>query len=281
MAEKSQVGSPVFAKQLRGSVGAGGEVAGLEADRGEDLDVAGKWLGQQRRQAGRNSEGFRILLAEGLGAFLVVGGLVGIVTGNWPLAMLLGAIASATAPAATVNVKLHWTQFGTALPALPGEKPTLKDWEDHLTTAFPEVRLKRFLEMRGADGGPWRRICALPALWAGLLYHRPSLDAAWDIARDWNMEERIKLRSDVPRLSLDAEVRGRTVRDSALEVIELAHLGLTARGRMNTAGDNETGFLSPLQDVAERNETPAERKLKLYHGDWKESVDPLFFECAY
>ena len=167
------------------------------------------------------------------------------------------------------------------LPALPGEKPTLQDWEDHLTTAFPEVRLKRYLEMRGADGGPWRRLCALPALWVGLLYHRPSLDAAWDIARDWTMEERIRLRSEVPRLGLAATVRGRSVREIALGVIELAHQGLTARGRMNTAGDNETGFLAPLQDVAERNETPAERKLKLYHGAWKESVDPQFFECAY
>jgi len=167
------------------------------------------------------------------------------------------------------------------LPALPGEKPTLQDWEDHLTTAFPEVRLKRYLEMRGADGGPWRRLCALPALWVGLLYHRPSLDAAWDIARDWTLDERIRLRSDVPRLGLAATVRGRSVREIALEVIELAHRGLTARARMNTAGDNETGFLAPLQDVAERNETPAERKLKLYHGPWNESVDPLFFECAY
>lgn len=167
------------------------------------------------------------------------------------------------------------------LPAYPGQKPTLQDWEDHLTTAFPEVRLKRFLEMRGADGGPWRRLCALPALWAGLLYHQPSLDAAWDIARDWSMEERLKLREEVPRLGFQASIRGRTVREIALEVIELAHQGLSARARLNSAGDNETGFLAPLQDVAERGETPAERKLKLYHGDWKESVDPIFFECSY
>ena len=167
------------------------------------------------------------------------------------------------------------------LPALPGEKPTLKDWEDHLTTAFPEVRLKRYMEMRGADGGPWARLCALPALWAGLLYHQPSLDAAWEIAADWTMEERLKLRSEVPRLGLGAVVRGRTVREIALEVIELARQGLAARARLNAAGDNETGFLSPLQDVAERGETPAERKLKLYHGDWNQSVDPVFTECAY
>ena len=167
------------------------------------------------------------------------------------------------------------------LPALPGEKPTLKDWEDHLTTAFPEVRLKRYLEMRGADGGPWARLCALPALWAGLLYHQPSLDAAWELARDWTLEERIRLRAEVPRLGPRAEVRGRSVRELALELIELARQGLTARNRLNAAGDNETGFLGPLQEVAETGVTPAERKLALYHGEWGESVDPLFTECAY
>jgi glutamate--cysteine ligase len=167
------------------------------------------------------------------------------------------------------------------LPALPGERPTLKDWEDHLTTAFPEVRLKRFLEMRGADGGPWARLCALPAIWAGLLYHQPSLDAAWDIAKDWSMEERLKLREEVPRLGLRATVRGRSVREIALDVIELARSGLTARARLNAAGDNETGFLSPLQEVADRGFTPAERKMKLYEGEWNGSVDPVFTECAY
>ena len=167
------------------------------------------------------------------------------------------------------------------LPALPGERPTLKDWEDHLTTAFPEVRLKRYLEMRGADGGPWGRLCALPALWAGLLYHRPSLDAAWDMARDWSLEERIRLRAEVPRLGLRATVRGRTVRDMARELIELASAGLTARARLNAAGDNETGFLAPLQEVAETGVTPAERKLALYHGAWGGSIDPVFTECAY
>jgi glutamate--cysteine ligase len=167
------------------------------------------------------------------------------------------------------------------LRALPGEKPTLKDWEDHLTTAFPEVRLKRYLEMRGADGGPWARLCALPALWVGLLYHQPSLDAAWDIAKDWSMEERIRLRAEVPRLGLRATVCGRMVQEIAQELIELARLGLAARGRLNAAGDNETGFLGPLQEVADTGVTPAERKLALYHGAWKESVDPIFTECAY
>jgi glutamate--cysteine ligase len=167
------------------------------------------------------------------------------------------------------------------LPALPGELPTYTDWENHLTTAFPEVRLKKFLEMRGADGGPWARLCALPALWAGLLYHQPSLDAAWDISRDWSMEERLKLRTDVPRQGLKAVIRQRTVGEIALEVIELARQGLTARGRLNAAGDNETGFLSPLQQVAESGVTPAERKLNCYNGEWNGSVDPVFTECAY
>jgi len=168
-----------------------------------------------------------------------------------------------------------------SLPGLPGERPTLKDWENHLTTAFPEVRLKRYLEMRGADGGPWARLCALPALWAGLLYHQPSLDAAWDIAREWTMAERIRLRQEVPRFGLRTEIRGRTVRDLAQELIGLARDGLTARGRLGAAGDNETGFLSPLQEVADTGVTPAERKLTLYHGAWNGSVDPVFTECAY
>jgi len=167
------------------------------------------------------------------------------------------------------------------LPALPGERPTLKDWEDHLTTAFPEVRLKRYLEMRGADGGPWHRLCALPALWAGLFYHQPSLDAAWDIARDWSIEERLKLREEVPKIGLKAMVRGRTMQSIALELLELANEGLMTRNRLNAAGDNETGFLNTLQDVAESGVTPAERKLKLYHGEWNNSVDPIFTTCAY
>lgn len=167
------------------------------------------------------------------------------------------------------------------LPALPGEKPTLKDWEDHLTTAFPEVRLKRYLEMRGADGGPWARLCALPALWAGLLYHRPSLEAAWAIAQDWTMEQRLRLRREVPKTGLRACVGGRTVRELALEILDLARAGLAARNRLNAAGDNETGFLAPLQEVAETGVTPAERKLKRFHGDWEERVDPVFTECSY
>ena len=167
------------------------------------------------------------------------------------------------------------------LPLLPGEKPTLGDWEDHLTTAFPEVRLKRYLEMRGADGGPWRRLCALPALWAGIFYHGESLDGAWDIVKDWSADERQALRDEVPRTGLHATIRGQSVQDLAMEVLDLAHTGLNARNRLNAAGDNETGFLDPLLEIARGGVSPAERKLRLFHDGWHGSVDPAFTECAY
>jgi len=167
------------------------------------------------------------------------------------------------------------------LPALQGELPTIKDWEDHMTTAFPEVRLKRFLEMRGADGGPWGELCALPAFWVGLLYHQESLDAAWDIARNWTMEERLKLRHDVPRDGLKATIGGRSVQSLALELLDLSRAGLSARGRMGSAGDNETGYLEPLQRTAESGKTPAELKLERFHTVWSGSVDPVFAEFAY
>jgi len=167
------------------------------------------------------------------------------------------------------------------LPALPGERPTMADWEDHLTTAFPEVRLKRFLEMRGADGGPWDRLCALPAFWAGLLYHPASLEAAWDIARDWTIEERAALRHDAARVGLAAQVGGRTLQDISLELLDLARMGLAARNRLDAAGDNESGFLAPLQRTAETGETPADRKLALYEEEWNGSVEPLFRDFAY
>ncbi|NMD07745.1 MAG: glutamate--cysteine ligase, partial [Phyllobacteriaceae bacterium] len=135
------------------------------------------------------------------------------------------------------------------LPQLPGEKPTLKDWADHLTTIFPEVRLKRYLEMRGADSGPWRRLCALPALWTGLLYHQGSLDGAWDIVKDWTAEERQKLRDDVPRLGLKAMIRGRTMRELAAEVLALARTGLAARNIAGCKGKPETTFLDVLDET--------------------------------
>lgn len=167
------------------------------------------------------------------------------------------------------------------LPALPGEKPTLRDWSDHMTTAFPEVRLKQYLEMRGADGGPWNRLCALPAFWVGLLYDNTALNAAWDLVKDFSMAERHALRDGVPKLALKVPFRGGTLRDLALRALEIAGNGLQRRARVNLNGADETLFLEPLIEFAQANQTPAERKLELFHGPWNGSVDPVFREFAY
>ena len=163
------------------------------------------------------------------------------------------------------------------LPALPGELPTEADWQDHLSTAFPEVRLKSFLEMRGADGGPWNRICALPALWVGLLYDQTALDAAWDLVKGWTMEEREALRDAVPAQGLAAPVPGgRTLRDLAGEVLEIAHAGLVARGRSNSMGDNESGFLDPLREIVASGKVPAEVLLDKFHGEWGGDISRVY-----
>ncbi len=163
------------------------------------------------------------------------------------------------------------------LPALPGELPTPSDWWDHLSTAFPEVRLKSFLEMRGADGGPWNRICALPALWVGLLYDDAALDAAWDLVKGWTMEEREHLRNAVPAQALDAPLpRGGTLRDLARHVLDIAHDGLVARGRQNSMGDNESGFLAPLKDIVDSGKVPAQRLLDMYHGEWNGDISRVY-----
>jgi glutamate--cysteine ligase len=167
------------------------------------------------------------------------------------------------------------------LPAYPGQRPTLKDWADHLTTAFPEVRLKRYLEMRGADGGPWNRLCALPAFWVGLLYDDTALDAAWDLVKDFSLAEREALRREVPRTALKTPFRGGSVRDLALRALEIAGHGLKRRAQRNSRGADEAMFLEPLVEFAQANQTPAERKLELFHGPWGGSVDPVFHEFAY
>jgi glutamate--cysteine ligase len=167
------------------------------------------------------------------------------------------------------------------LAELPGEKPTMKDWADHMTTAFPEVRLKKYLEMRGADGGPWNRLCALPAFWVGLLYDSTALDAAWDLVKDFSMEERHALRDGVPKHALKLPFRNGTVRELALEALKIAGQGLARRNRLNSTGASEAVFLEPLIESALANQTPAERKLELFHGAWKGSVDPVFKEFAY
>ncbi len=165
------------------------------------------------------------------------------------------------------------------LPALPGELPTEDDWNDHLSTAFPEVRLKSFLEMRGADGGPWNRICALPAFWVGLLYDDTALDAAWDIVRNWTMEERETLRNAVPKLGLDAPISGRTkLRHIASEVLAIARAGLSARAQLNSGGDNETGFLAPLEEIVATGRVPAQRLLDKFHNEWGGDVGRVYEE---
>ena len=167
------------------------------------------------------------------------------------------------------------------LPALPGALPTLRDWSDHLTTAFPEVRLKKFLEMRGADGGPWNRLCALPAFWVGLLYDATSLDAAWDLVKDFSLEERHALRDGVPKHALKLPFRGATVRELAVEALKIAVAGLQRRARVNANGTDESRFIEPLIEIAEANQTPAERKLRLFREEWNGDVDRVFREFAY
>ncbi|GGD88889.1 glutamate--cysteine ligase [Tsuneonella deserti] len=163
------------------------------------------------------------------------------------------------------------------LAVLPGEKPRQSDWWDHLSTAFPEVRLKSFLEMRGADGGPWNRICALPALWVGLLYDQGALDAAWDLVKSWTMEEREVLRNAVPKLGLDAPVAGgRTLRDIAPEALRIARQGLVSRAMLNSGGDNESGFLETLDEIVASGKVPAQRLLDLYHGEWNGDISRVY-----
>jgi len=163
------------------------------------------------------------------------------------------------------------------LPALPGEKPRLSDWVDHLSTAFPEVRLKSFLEMRGADGGPWNRICALPAFWVGLLYDQSALDAAWDEVKHWTIEDHNRIRTEVPRLGLAAKgPRGRDFRTLGKTILDIAASGLKARARFNGVGDNEDGYLDPLRRVIAEGQTPADRLLELYNGEWAGDIDRVY-----
>ncbi|GBD43343.1 Glutamate--cysteine ligase EgtA [bacterium HR40] len=167
------------------------------------------------------------------------------------------------------------------LPALPGEVATLSDWADHLTTIFTEVRLKRYLEMRGADGGPWRELCGLPAFWAGLLYDPAALDAALELCRDWTIEEHLYLRREVPRTALRTPFRDRTLREWALDALAIAAGGLARRSYTDLEGNDERQFLARLFEIAESGRTPAEEKLEKFYGPWQGSVDPVFAEYAY
>jgi glutamate--cysteine ligase len=167
------------------------------------------------------------------------------------------------------------------LPGMPGARATISDWANHISTIFPEVRLKRYLEMRGSDGGPWRRLPALPAYWVGILYDSDSLDAAWDLVKGWSAEERQKLRDEVPKLGFAAKIGGRSVLDLATDTLRLAQRGLARRRRFDAAGHDEARYLRELQEFVARGITPAEELLEKYYGPWERSVEPVFRDYAY
>ncbi len=168
-----------------------------------------------------------------------------------------------------------------ALPELPGQRPTLKDWADHTTTIFPEVRLKQYLEMRGADSGPWSRLCALPALWTGVFYDSAALAAAWDLCKAWDIDDHERLRADVARLGLKAQVGGRSVQDVAKDVVAIAAAGLKRRQRLSGGLVDESGYLAELEEIADTGITPAERLLELYHTRWGGDASRAFEDFAY
>jgi glutamate--cysteine ligase len=169
------------------------------------------------------------------------------------------------------------------LPALPGETPTLSDWADHLTTAFPEARIKQFMEMRGADGGPWRRLCALPAFWVGLMYDGNALDAAWDLVKGLDAETREGLRVAASEDGLQGEAGGVKLRDLAARAVEISQAGLVARAMPGAGGlvPDETHFLNALSETLESGKTPADELLERYHGDWNGDLSRIYSEYSY
>ena len=166
------------------------------------------------------------------------------------------------------------------LAALPGERATISDWANHLSTIFPEVRLKRYLEMRGADVGPAERIDALAALMVGLYYDRQALAAADDLVRGWSAAERQALRDEAPRLGLAARVAGRDLRAIAGDALAIARAGLARRARKDAQGRDETIYLAPLEKIVADGRVPAERWIARFEGAWGRSVDPAFEEAA-
>ena len=169
------------------------------------------------------------------------------------------------------------------LPALPGEKPTLSDWADHLTTAFPEARIKKYIEMRGADGGPWRRLCALPAFWVGLMYDQNALDGAWDLVKGWDAETREGLRVAASVDGLQAEFNGVKMHDLARDAVGLSEHGLKARARSGAGGmvPDETHFLNALKESIETGKTPADELLDDYHGKWSGDLSRIYNDYSY
>jgi len=167
------------------------------------------------------------------------------------------------------------------LPLLPGELPTLTDWEDHLTTLFPEVRLKTFLEMRGADGVPWAGLCSMPAFWVGLLYDDQAQAAAWDLVKNWSVADIETLRRAVPRQGLNAEHLGQSVLSWAKQAIDIADMGLRNRACIGKSGENEQGFLNMVKDIVASGKSNADLMLEKYHGEWQGDVRRVFDEFSY
>lgn len=167
------------------------------------------------------------------------------------------------------------------LDVVPGEVATLSDFEDHLSTIFPEVRLKQFLEMRGADTGPWDELCALPAFWVGLLYDNSALNAAWDYVKDWTEEERQKMRVDVPKQGFQTEIRGKTFQEMAKDILEISRAGLNARAQMNSHGENETVFLQELDRMAMTGQSNADRLIDLFNRSWDGDITRTYKECIF
>ncbi|MBJ6988300.1 MULTISPECIES: glutamate--cysteine ligase [unclassified Devosia] len=163
-----------------------------------------------------------------------------------------------------------------ALPQLPGEKPTIGDWEDHLSTIFPEVRMKQFLEMRGADMGDERHVVALSAFWTGLLYDETSLEAAWELVKNWTHEEREYLRSEVPRLGLNTPFDRSTLFDIAAQAVGIASAGLARRNRLNAKGEDESIHIAPLEETVRSGKSPAEVWLDRFHNEWNGDITPIF-----
>ena len=167
------------------------------------------------------------------------------------------------------------------LPQMPGVKPTIKDWSDHLTTIFPEVRVKQYMEMRGADAGPWRTLCALPAFWVGLLYDQQALDAAWDIVKGWSAVERQTLRDNVPVQGLEAEIAGRKVKNIARECLEISREALLKRKNVGCKGRTEAQFLDVLDEIVTSGKTRADELLELYEGPWDRNIERIFRDFAF
>ena len=167
------------------------------------------------------------------------------------------------------------------LPGLEGERPNEADWGNHLTTIFPEARLKRFLEMRGADSGPWPQLCALPAFWVGLLYDDNSLDAAWQIVREWSASDRNQMRQQVPKDGLATPLRGEPLIKWARKFAELSHNGLKARANLDSNGNDETHFLHPVEEILSNEQTLAQELLECYHGKWNGNITNIFTQYAY